>query len=761
MKKKVISAVALSLVTAAGAFGFAGCGPKKTTENYNIIFANSTIPPVMASLKSIQNGYDTYAYIQRGKTYAGIDLIDQFHNIGYTQNNNNNPVTQAEVATVADAVEQLAQKNSKAKFTIYVTDYNAYAGYAIAYRAGLTDDRFEIKLCEDGTGAYWNFTSAFVTGKSATTTDEPYAALLEAIDDVEANVEALKTTDGAALGDTVPMMDYVAPYAMPSLENCSYYIQDKDILKSYMDDNVNIAGSKIYQSLGMETAEAGTKVLNIDYGTNSSMIAGLTAEQKTTYLTLMLGQYRAEADAMFKRTTLADGTTQVPEKKFVYVGGRAQSQTIGMEGLAVSEFPATYSAVNDFTKTFLSEADYNLIVETLANQAKNYTADQKKLAYNTYIQYRYSMWFTTELYGEEYDLLYKGHPSEVVTDYAAWQDTRYTSSGVNYKDALYDLVNMFYQEDSVGKRWGLLPGGVSIENFAYLDAEFAIGGQNSSTYTGIETYVPVEFVMSSAVDALAEANGNLSARIDDGTLLDGDGSPTLYLNKAALYQAIYNKYSTATEGNGLAIKTAYKNLLDAAKRTLGVTAGAEDNYKIAANGAIVNANGSAITRNVTYIFTQGTVNGSNDPITKTIANGQKPAEFTIPNPVCEGYVFDGWELSDTDTAWAPAYMNSASTENIQVTAKWKKIVEVKVEYADGADYATPEKTFTAVQGEKLLAKLNALTDVTNPSPAPDTEYTIEWYIENGTSDTKVDENTVVGLSELHVYAKWVVVPAQA
>ncbi|MFR6641128.1 MAG: hypothetical protein ACLUSP_07185 [Christensenellales bacterium] len=35
---------------------------------YNIVFTLATIPPVLSSLDCITNGYETYAYIERGKT---------------------------------------------------------------------------------------------------------------------------------------------------------------------------------------------------------------------------------------------------------------------------------------------------------------------------------------------------------------------------------------------------------------------------------------------------------------------------------------------------------------------------------------------------------------------------------------------------------------------------------------------------------------------------------------------------------------------
>ena len=55
--------------------------PQRT--EYNIVFALATIPPVMAALDCIESGRETYAIIERGKTYSGIEAIPYFHNAGF------------------------------------------------------------------------------------------------------------------------------------------------------------------------------------------------------------------------------------------------------------------------------------------------------------------------------------------------------------------------------------------------------------------------------------------------------------------------------------------------------------------------------------------------------------------------------------------------------------------------------------------------------------------------------------------------------
>ena len=60
----------------------------EATKTYNVIFALATIPPVLSALEAIQNGYPTYVIIERGKTYSGIDSLENFINVGFDPNNN-------------------------------------------------------------------------------------------------------------------------------------------------------------------------------------------------------------------------------------------------------------------------------------------------------------------------------------------------------------------------------------------------------------------------------------------------------------------------------------------------------------------------------------------------------------------------------------------------------------------------------------------------------------------------------------------------
>ena len=98
--------------------------PENKTVYYNIIFALATIPPVLAALESIESGYETYAIIERGKTYNGIDKLDYFHNAGFDASNNMSAgFTAEEFSSMVEKVKELSGEN--VFFFFYVQDGTA------------------------------------------------------------------------------------------------------------------------------------------------------------------------------------------------------------------------------------------------------------------------------------------------------------------------------------------------------------------------------------------------------------------------------------------------------------------------------------------------------------------------------------------------------------------------------------------------------------------------------------------------------------
>ena len=129
--------------------------PAEGDKIYNIIYALATIPPVLAALESISNGYETYAIIERGKTYSGIESIEYFNNAGFdVGSNKSNGFTEAEFVSMINKVKELKNENENSFFYFYAQDGTALACAAVAANAGLAVEDFHVIMCEDGTGAY-------------------------------------------------------------------------------------------------------------------------------------------------------------------------------------------------------------------------------------------------------------------------------------------------------------------------------------------------------------------------------------------------------------------------------------------------------------------------------------------------------------------------------------------------------------------------------------------------------------------------------
>ncbi len=87
---------------------------------YNIIFILATVPPVLAALDSIDNGYETYAYIEICKTSSGIDMVNGFHNIGFDASSNQGfGFNDDAFNSVVDTIKNLNVFGNE-KFNIYV-----------------------------------------------------------------------------------------------------------------------------------------------------------------------------------------------------------------------------------------------------------------------------------------------------------------------------------------------------------------------------------------------------------------------------------------------------------------------------------------------------------------------------------------------------------------------------------------------------------------------------------------------------------------
>lgn len=564
------------------------------SSTYNVIFALASIPPVLAALEAIENGYPTYAIIERGKTYSGIEELENFVNVGFDPANNlSTGFTSTEFNSMVAKVKELAEANGEAYFNFYVQDGTALVGAAIAANAGLGADRFHVYMCEDGTGAYNALYTKYLKDKNVSAdSDEVYDNYVAKLAEAKAEYEAIMAKTDNAIGDAALKYNIGKAYALAGLDNFTYYIQDESLIVDLLENTGDVK-TKLLTSFGVEGYNADVEFeLNLKYGKISDAVSRLTEEQRTDYLTLMYGQYYADTYAALTRTERAD--EDAPSKKLVFIGARhsgypklASSLSYGIGGLAAdATVPTSYAELDDKYKNellFATEGDYQLFLDELAKE-ENYTAEisdevKNKVAvacFNYYIDYIFTLKLTYAVYGEDYDLIMKGHPREVIGSWEEWGSrykVTYTADGAeaNYVyDKLYDNVLLsFHANDSTGKYIGMVPYGTAAENLAYLGADIAIAGLPSSTYNGYDTDVDVVFILAETNEDIVgtgvdTAASQVKERYLAGNLKytdkDGETHTTVFYNIGNVYKTLSEVF--AEKGNE-ALAAAYSASFEA------------------------------------------------------------------------------------------------------------------------------------------------------------------------------------------------------
>ncbi|MBE5747938.1 MAG: hypothetical protein E7352_07190 [Clostridiales bacterium] len=582
--KKIKRALVLVMSLLLGTTAFTACNknkgvyypPETEKTNYNVIFALATIPPVLAAMDCIDSGYETYAIIERGKTYSGIDSIENFHNVGFDPANNlSNGFTNAEFNAMVEKVKELNDEEGDAYFNFYVQDGTALKGAAIAANAGLTEDQFHIWMCEDGTGAYTALNNVYVKGKAVTAEkDEVYDGYAAAVASAKAEFETVMEKTDNANGDAVFKYNIGKAFALAALDNFTYYLQDEATVVGILE-NTGAVKTKLLSSFGVDGYEQAVDLtLNLKYQKISEGVAKLSEEERTDYLTLMYGQYYQDTYEALTRTQRAD--EEAPSKKLVFIGARhngypkfATKEEYGIGAFTGETLPATYAELDEKYKTpllFGAEEDYTSFLEVL-NNADNYAEDVDEEAkakaqiacFNVYLDYIYTLKFTYMQYGADYDLIMKGHPREVIGAWEEWGN-RYKVSYGEEQTYVYDqlmdtaLLN-FHAKDSVGKYIGMVPYGTAAENLAYLGADIAICGLPSSTYNGYDTDVDVLFIMTETDEDIAGTNrvdtektpvSQVSERYEAGNLRytdkDGKEQTTVFFNTGNLCKALVKIY---------------------------------------------------------------------------------------------------------------------------------------------------------------------------------------------------------------------------
>ncbi|MBO5415259.1 MAG: hypothetical protein J6A83_01355 [Clostridia bacterium] len=560
--------------------------PDEGDTVYNIIFALATIPPVLSALDSIANGHETYAIIERGKTYNGIDKLEYFHNAGFDASNNYSAgFTETEFNAMVEQISSL--KGDNVFFNIYVQDGTALRGAAIAANAGLALDDFHIYMCEDGTGAYTALYNSYVKGKTVTADNDGILDnYIKQRNTVKEQFEAIMAKKDNKNSDTALKYSITKAYALASLDNFTYYIQDEALVVDHLESVGTDKKTALLSAFGADGyTDTVDFSLNLKYQKISEAVSKLTEAQRTDYLSLMYGDYYEDTYNTLTRTERAGEAA--PANKLVYIGTRhaeyphfATDTAYGIGGLAAdATLPTSYAALDAKYKTallFSSEADYNAFLAVI-NNPDNYTetTDQLKemakvACFNVYIDYIFNLKMTYAIYGEDYDIIMKGHPRESLGCYDEWSE-RYKvtvgegTSAVTYSyDKLMDTALVaFHNADSTGKFIGMVPYGTAAENLAYLGTSFSVCGLPSSTYTGYDTNIDVLFIANLINGNISDDN-NVKERYEAGTLLytaeDGSRVPTVYYNIGNSLKAIAKIYRDLGDD---ANATAYTNLFNA------------------------------------------------------------------------------------------------------------------------------------------------------------------------------------------------------
>ncbi|MBQ8344832.1 MAG: hypothetical protein IJY42_01030 [Clostridia bacterium] len=547
--------------------------PADEPVSYNIIYTLATIPPVLAALASIENGDETYAFIERGKTYSGIESLDHFHNVGFdVTDNKSSGFLNSEFNLMVAKIKELDEaSNGKAFFRFYIQDGTALRGAALAANAGIPADRFHVYMCEDGTGAYTALRNTYIRNKTVSdTADEPYDTYAQKVADAKTAFETVMGKTDNKNNDSLLVYNIGRAYALAALDNFTYWLQDETTVINILKETGDTP-TKLLSCFGAEGyTDTVEYSLSLQYQKISQGVAALSETQRAEYLTLMYGQYYEDTYAALTRTQRAGEAA--PAQKLVYIGTRhggypklASNEAYGIGGLpSTATFPATYNALPDKYKCsllFPEESDYAAFLSVL-NDAQNYTeeldADVKRqvqiACFNLYIDYIYNLKLTYALYGEDYDLIMKGHPREVIGSWAEWNNRYSVSYGEDQTyvyDKLLDAALLsFHHSDSVGKYIGMVPYGTAAENLAYLGADISICGLPSSTYSGYDTDVDVLFVLAATNQTIDDVDSQVKERYEAGNLLytdeNGEQQTTVFYNLGNIYKALAVLY----EANG-------------------------------------------------------------------------------------------------------------------------------------------------------------------------------------------------------------------
>ena len=524
---------------------------------YNIIFAGGSVPPMIGALVTIENGYETYAYIERGRLYNGIEKLDNFYNIGFDTDKTKSIDKEPPFELTAQKIKELKEKTPDCYFNLYTNESRALRCAAVAANAGLAKEDFHIYMMEDGIDTYkkLDFLYGGITAYQPVRNlllkltkrewfsieiAKKVAAVVAKIPSPLKNIlkyffdkkaysmfrrdvktaanlfDSIMAKNNHRFNDPLFLPDYHWPFPLSCIENFTYILQSKAKVDSIIGITQN---SWLMSSFGVKGADC-----QVQYNTNvvsaaiPSMVEALSAEQRAKYETLVFDRFAKDLENSIGRKERADKTA--PDKKLVYISSRldtmfihpATDKVYGTGGVSSSaQIPSVYTELDEKYKTafiFPTEEDYNLLRGEMTQMLENTPAPRDMVEnamvkiFNIYTDYVFTAKLIYMLYGDRYDIIVKNHPMTDIGNSADWREYyRPEYDGEKFLDiggCLDKALQNFHSSDSVGRYVGFVSGGVSTENFEYLGADISFAGQPSSVYNGLSDNAEIPFMITDA-----------------------------------------------------------------------------------------------------------------------------------------------------------------------------------------------------------------------------------------------------------------------
>lgn len=558
----------------------------------NIIFAGGSIPPMMAAALCIQNGLETYVYLERGRIFQGISNTENFHNIGFNTDRTTSVDDRLSADSAIKCIKELKEKGVEF-FNFYTGESRGLKCAALAANAELTPDQFHVYLLEDGIDSYKKFSSHYggdcrykalklflleitkrewfseqlaqliyskllcrlkpdgFAGKHCRRIADAYVGKFFSrnVSFVEEKFNKIMSSAENDCTDSFYQPNYLYPFPLSCLNNFTYYIQDSSKIDSIVK---NTHSEKLYAyfNAGSENhITAAFSEMKI-----SSLVKSLDSSQLNQYLSLIFGDYNNEVKKIFTRKQCSGKA--VPERKLVYVNARlntsfihpATSPLFGMSDFSYDCARLDYDNLDEKYKSiflFPSREDWEIFYNPLKkyildienSETERITACRKLFA--IYANYIFISKLIYSILGDDYDIIIKNHPRTDVGRSEEWVDDR--NLGVKNGGLVIDeALAGFHKSDSMGKYINLVSAAPSTENFEFLGVDVSFGGQPTSTYTGLSDDAQIRFIITESTTAISGKGdshfdySSVSARYDEGKMKWTDNSgtehKTLFLN---------------------------------------------------------------------------------------------------------------------------------------------------------------------------------------------------------------------------------------